>query len=151
MKLLIAAVVVFALTTGQASASPKDDVKAHVKRFMDHFNKGDIKAATADCVDDMSIVDELPPYEWHGPGAFGKWLNDFGVDAAKRGITDSKVTLGKCRFAEVSGDRAYTVYTVDYSYKQKGKPTKQTGASFTASLLKTKSGWRITGWTWTKP
>ncbi|HVN35093.1 MAG TPA: nuclear transport factor 2 family protein [Casimicrobiaceae bacterium] len=138
------------LAAAPAFAADKDDVMASVKQFVDGFNKGDVKSALAACAEQTSIVDEFPPHEWHGPGACAAWANDFDADAKKNGITDGKVTLGKPRHVDVAGDRAYVVVPASYAYKLKGKPTKETGSMLTIALQKGASGWRMTGWAWTK-
>ena len=86
------------------------------------------KTALAACAEQTSIIDEFPPYEWHGAGACAAWAKDFDGDAKKNGITDGVVTLGKPRHLDVTGDRAYVVAPVSYAYKVKGKPTKETAA-----------------------
>jgi ketosteroid isomerase-like protein len=125
------------------------EVMAVVRQCNDAFNKGDTKAAIALATDETSIIDEFPPYEWHGPGAFTKWFADYDVNAKKEGITDGVVTIGKTKHVDVSGDRAYAVVNATYTWKQNGKPQKE-AASWTFSLVKTKDGWRITGWAWSK-
>ena len=144
------AFLVAALVAGSAFAAEKDDVMAPVKQFVDGFNKGDVKSALAACAEQTSIVDEFPPHEWHGPGACATWATDFDADAKKNGITDGKVTIGKPRHVDITGDRAYVVVPTNYAYKQKGKPMKETGSTLTIALQKGASGWLMTGWAWTK-
>ena len=150
-KVMIAvAVAVLAVgTTFAAETVQQAEVMVIVRLCNDAFNKGDVKAAMAFATDEMSIIDEIPPYEWHGPGAFAKWFADYGVNAKKEGITDGVVTIGKKKHVNISGDRAYAVVNATYTWKQNGKPQKET-ASWTFSLVKTKDGWRITGWAWSK-
>ena len=68
-----------------------------INQFVVSFNKGDTKATEMACADQTSILDEFPPHEWHGPGACARWMNDFGADSKKNGITDPVLTLGKPR------------------------------------------------------
>ena len=131
-------------------ATDKDDVMVPVKQFVDGFNKGDVKSALAACAEQTSIVDELPPHEWHGPGACATWAKDFDADAKKSGVTDGKVALGKPRHVDIAGDRAYVVVPTTYAYKLNGKPMKETGSMLTIALQKGASGWLMTGWAWTK-
>ena len=150
MRTISLAVLVAALAVGPSFAADKDDVMAVVKQFVDGFNKGDVKSALATCSEQTSIVDEIPPHEWHGPGACANWAKDFDADAKKNGVTDGKVTIGKPRHVDVTGDRAYVVVPASYAYKLKGKPMKEAGATLTIALQKGASGWLMTGWTWTK-
>ena len=152
MRNLIITVAAAVLMTGPllaAEKSEKADVMDVVDQLLDAFNKGDTKTVLALCVDDMSILDDFPPHEWHGPGAFSKWFADYDADSKKKGITDGMVTIGKPRHVDVTGDRAYVVAPANYTYKQNGKPKKEAGED-TYTLQKGKDGWRITGWAWAK-
>jgi hypothetical protein len=149
LKILVALALVF-LAAGPAAASEKTDVMVLVHQFVDGFNKGDTKTALAACADQTSIIDEFPPYEWHGAGACSKWMNDYDADAKKNGITDGIVMLGKPRHIDINEDRAYVVVPSNYTFKEKGKTVKETGSMLTLALQKGEIGWRITGWAWAK-
>ena len=150
MRKMFIALSLAVLVAAPAAASDQTDVTAVVQKFVDGFNKGDTKTAAAACADQTSIVDEFPPYEWHGTGACAKWMADYDADAKKNGITDAIVTLGTPRHVDVTGDLAYVVVPTGYTYKLKGAPTKETGSMLTIALKKGAAGWRITGWAWTK-
>ena len=147
-KLALALAAAF-LIAGPVAADDKKDVMVPINQFVDAFNKGDA-AATAACADETSIIDEFPPYEWHGSGACLKWMNDYDADAKKNGIADGFVTLGAPKHLDVSGDRAYVVIPSGYTFKMKGKQVKETGSALTLALYKGEAGWRITGWAWAK-
>ena len=68
---------------------------------------------------------------------------------AKSGITDADATLGTPLTVDISGDRAYFVAPMTYTYKQHGKAIKET-ASFAVALRRTQAGWLITGWAYSK-
>jgi len=150
-RVLIALVAVASGAAAQTGRSQESSaVMNAVNQFVDAFNKGDAKTAAAACAEQTSIIDEFPPHEWHGAGACSKWMNDYDADAKKKGITDGLVTLGKVRHVDVAGDLAYVVVPADYAYKMSGKPVKETGSMLTLVLRKSASGWRITGWSWSK-
>lgn len=134
--------------SGGASTPEEQAVMAPVHQYVEAFNAGDTAKALALCTDPMSIIDEFPPYDWHGAGAGAKWLSDYDADAKRKGITDGVVTLHPPNHIEITGDRAYVVAPANYEYKVHGKPTKQTGSMFTFALLKGASGWRVTAWSW---
>ena len=147
LKRVVAATmtIISALTigAGSASASDKDDVVAAVHRYLDSLSKQE--TASAMCDSHVSILDEFPPQEWHGPTACADWwkaLNDYDE---KNGITDGDARLGTPLIVEVTGDRAYFVAPMTYIYKQHGKAVKET-ASFAVALKRTQGGWRITSW-----
>ena len=143
-----AATLVFALavSSGSVFAAEKDDVVAAVHRYLDHLNKPE---GLAMCDSQVSILDEFPPHEWHGPTACADWFKGLVAYDEKNGITDGDATLGKPWTVDVTGDRAYFVAPMTYTYKQNGKSVKET-ASFAVALKLTQAGWRIASWTYAK-
>lgn len=131
-----------------AAASDKTDVMAVVHQWVDGFNKGDRASALAACADETSIIDDIPPHEWHGSGACAKWFDAFDGFVKKNSMTDARVTLGKPRHLWVSEDAAYVVVTATLIYQRGGKPMKETGSTVAMALHKGASGWRISGWSW---
>ena len=147
---LLLAAGLTALLQGTPAGPDSAAVMAVVHRFVDAFNKGDATTALATCAKKTSIIDEFPPYEWHGDDGCSEWMRDYEADAAKNGITDGVVTLGGARHVDVTADRTYVVISADYAYNAKGKAVKETGSLLTAALRKGATGWRITGWAWSK-
>jgi ketosteroid isomerase-like protein len=137
-----------ALTPVAASAQVPADVMAPIRQFIDGFNKGDVPSALAACAAETSIIDEIPPFEWTGAGACGRWASDYDADAKKKGITAGSVTMGTPRHHAVEGDRAYVVIPTSYEVTEKGKQVKQTGAVMAVTLRKDAAGWKITAWSW---
>jgi hypothetical protein len=144
------AVALAVLAAGATAASEKTDVMVPVHQFLDGFNKGDTKMALAACADQTSIIDDMPPHEWHGTGACARWMSDFDTDAKKNEITDGIVTLSSLRHIDITGDRAYVVASANYTSKKKGRLIRETGSLFTIALQRVETGWRITGWAWAK-
>jgi len=132
------------------SAAEETAVLTPVHQFVEGFNAGDTARALAACTSAMSIIDEFPPFEWHGAGAATNWVADYKLDAGKQGITDGVVTLGKPRHVDIAGDRAYVVAPADYDFKQRGEPVKESGSLFTFALQKDATGWLISGWAWSR-
>ena len=150
MKRIAAALALAFLVALPASSTDKTDVVATIHQFVDGFNKGDTKSALATCAQEATIIDEFPPYGWHGAGACDKWAADYDADARKNGVTDGVVTLGTPRHVDVTGDHAYVVAPVEYSFNQNGKPVKEINSTFTVVLHKEAAGWRIVSWAWSK-
>jgi hypothetical protein len=144
MKRVIIVLALSVLTAGSALASDKGDIMAVLKQW----NDTDEAKAVATCADDASVIDDIPPFEWHGPSACSKWQKDYDAYVQKEGITDATGTIGNPRQLMISGDRAYAVVPATFAFTQKGKPVKVI-ATATFALHKTAAGWRITGWTWT--
>ena len=147
-KVLIALTVGF-LTTGLATASEKTAVMAAVHQIVDGFNEGDTKSLLSACADETSIIDEVPPHEWHGAGGCSKWMKDYDVFAQKRKITNAVTTLGTPRRIEITEGDAYVVVPAKCDYKQEGKPVHE-NVIVTVSLHKSDLRWRLTGWTWAR-
>jgi ketosteroid isomerase-like protein len=150
MNPLLIALAAILLSQTPAPAPQNVAVMAPLHQFIDGFNKGDTKSALGACAEQTSIIDEFPPHEWHGAGACAKWAADYDADEKKNGVTEGVVTLTGTRHLAVTGDRAYVVALVNYAYKLKGKPMKETGSTLTVALQKTAGGWRMTAWTWSK-
>ena len=134
------------LAAGQAAASEKTDAMASVHRFIDSFNKGDLRSAVAACAEEASVIDDFPPHQWQGRGC-EKWADGYLTIAKKEGITEARILPGEPRHVDVAGDWAYVVVPVTLVFKRLGKPNKLP-SMFTASLYKEPGGWRITGWAW---
>jgi ketosteroid isomerase-like protein len=148
--LTLTAGIILVFATGSAAASEQTGVMGSVHQFVDGFNKGDAKTALAACASPALIIDDFPPHVWHGPAACADWSNAYDANAKKNGITDGIVTMGTPWHVDVTGDRAYVVVPVNYTYKQNGKPVTESGSIFTVALKKIEAGWRITGWAWAK-
>ena len=144
MNRIIIALAVSALTAGSALASDRSDIMA----VLNQWNDTDAAKAAAACADNASVMDDIPPYEWHGAGACANWAKDYDAFAKTNGMTDASGTIGKARQIIITGDRAYAIVPATFSFTKDGKQVK-TIATATFALQKTASGWRITGWTWT--
>jgi hypothetical protein len=100
------------------------------------------------CADDAAVIDDIPPFEWHGAGACFRWQKD--NDAyVQQGISDETFTIGNPQQLIISGDRGYAVIPVTYAFTKKGKRVREL-ATGTFALQKTAAGWRIAAWTWTQ-
>jgi hypothetical protein len=148
--LAFALAIAAAGTAGPARAAQDGAVMATVRQFVDGFNKGDAKMATAACASPVSIIDDFPPHAWQGATACADWASAYAVSAKESATTDGIVTLGKPWRVDVTGDRAYVVVPATFAYRDHGKPVTETGAVFTVALRRLAAGWRITGWAWSR-
>jgi hypothetical protein len=144
MKKVVIALVMSVLTAGPAlaSASDKSDIMAVLKQWI----SGEA-GTVATCADDAAVIDDIPPFEWHGPGACSRWQKDNDAYIQSEGITDAIGTIGNPQQFIVSGDHAYVVLPTTFAVTQKGKRVRETATS-TLVLHKTAAGWRISAWTW---
>ena len=133
-------------------ASDKSEVADAVHRYVDNLDSEHsekLQAALAICDSNVSILDEFPPHEWHGPTACTDWWKGLLAYNNKNGITGGDATLGTPETVDVNGDHAYFVAPMTYTYKQHGKSIRET-ASFAVALRRTQAGWRICGWAYSK-
>lgn len=141
-----AAVAVFPAAAAADGSPPI----ATVQRFLDAFNKGDLKAAEATHAAEVAIVDEIPPFHWKGREAFKGWLADLTEYDLAREITDGNMKLGSTIREEAAHDDAYVVVATEYTFKEKGTPMRA-ASQMTFALKKDKVGWRIVAWTYAGP
>ena len=130
-------------------ASTTDPLET-VRRYIDCFNKSDVKGMAAACDVPMSILDGLAPHVWHGPTASEDWHRDVAVAGDREGATDYFVALGEPRHVNVTGDRSYVVVPATMTFRVHGQPVTQTGSALTVALRKVDAEWRIMAWAWAK-
>lgn len=124
------------------------DVMAPIHQLINGFNSNDDKAVAASYASgDILIVDEVAPFRWYGPNANAEWSADLEKHDKSEGVTDDKVILGTGARTEISGNTAYVVVPVSYTFKEKGKPMTES-AHMTFVLHKEGSAWKISGWVW---
>ena len=82
---------------GQAAAQAPAaaDPMAAMTGFTDAVNRNDMAGALTYLGPSPSIVDDLAPYRWQGPGAGGAWMAAMGANAQARGMTTINMKLGK--------------------------------------------------------
>jgi ketosteroid isomerase-like protein len=142
MNRVVIALAVSLLTAGSALASDKGDIMAVLKQWI----SGEA-GTVATCADDAAVIDDIPPFEWHGPGACSRWQKDNDAYTQGEGTTNATFAMGKPQQLIISGDRAYVVLPTTFAATQRGKRLRETATS-TVVLHKTAAGWRITAWTW---
>lgn len=143
MNRVVIALALSALTAGPCLASDRGDIMA----VLEQWNDADEAKAVASCADETSITDDVPPFEWHGPGACARWQKDYDAYLQREGMSDATGTIGKPTQLIISADRAYAVLPATFAFTKKGKRVTFV-ATATFALHKTAAGWRITAWTW---
>jgi ketosteroid isomerase-like protein len=123
---------------------------AAVRHYIESFNRGDVKAMSAACAVPMSILDGMAPHVWHGPTATEDWYGDAMTEGEHLGATDYSVGLGEPLHVQITGDSAYVLVPATMSFKLRGQPITQSGATFTVALRQAEDGWRIAAWAWAK-
>jgi ketosteroid isomerase-like protein len=143
VKKAIIALAASLFTAASALAADRDDIMA----VLSQWNDADEAKSLATCADDAAVIDDVPPFEWHGAGACARWQKDYDAYLEKQGETDAAGTIGKPQRLIVAGDRAYAVVPTTFAVTREGKRMTQT-ATAAFALRRTQAGWRITGWSW---
>jgi SnoaL-like domain len=129
------------------AASTETGPVAAVHRFIEAFNDDDVDLAQAACVDETSIIDDFPPYQWTGHGATTRWYRDMAGMAEVYGMSDWSVVLDQPRHLTVSDQRAYVVVPVTARWLEDGTSADRTGY-LTAALQELADEWRVSAFTW---
>jgi len=107
-----------------AVASENTDVVAAVHRYFDNLDQDKLETALKMCDSHVSILDEFPPHEWHGPTACADWWKALNAYDEKEGIADGAAVLGTPWTVDVTGDRAYFVLPRPTSTSNMGNPLR---------------------------
>jgi hypothetical protein len=133
----------------KVAASTEIGPMGPVRQFVEGFNGNDVELAQAACMDETTIIDDLPPHEWSGPLATTSWLRDMARVAADYGMSGWSLTLGEPRHVIVSDGHAYVVVPADVRWLQDGTPAER-ACLMTMALRQNADGWLISSlaWTW---
>lgn len=127
-----------------------DDPMDTVRQYLHGFNTADVEAMTAVCADPMQILDGMAPHVWQGPTAAADWWRDALTEGEHLGVSGYHIALDEPRHVDVTGETAYVVAPVTFSYSVRGAPVTQTDAFFTVALRKVDGSWLLTAWAWAK-
>ena len=147
-RIFFAITLVFSLFG--ATLSSMTEPMSTVQKYIDAFNRGDLKDMAATCDVTTSILDGLPPHSWQGPTACEDWYKDVIAAGKEEGADDYFVTLSNPQHVDVKGDRAYVVVPATMKFKVHGKEVTQSGSIMTLALRKVDGQWRIAAWAWAK-
>ncbi len=121
-----------------------------VQRYIDAFNKGDVKTMQALFDESGSILDGLAPHVWHGPTACQDWYREALEAGEREGAADYSIDLGEPSHVDVAGDSGYVVVPATMTFMVHGRQITQSGATYTVALHRRAAGWRIRAWAWAK-
>jgi len=144
-RTLVLATCAAALTSVAFADSPGP--AAVVKSLADAGNRGDWDTVKAMVADDVVIVDDLPPYEWHGPETPQTFLDAVGAFNKARGRTDGKGAGLTITRTEIDGDGAYVVLRYTYTFREHGRRFAEEGSQ-AYTLHNGSNGWKVTGIAW---
>ena len=137
-----------ALFSTWVRAEPADTPMSTIHRFIDASSRGDDVAAEASQAPDVSIIDEVPPHAWRGPGAYRAWAAYAHRQDVAEDVHDGVLSVGRVVRDESDGKTAYVVVHALYRYKAHGVLTDEP-AEMVFTLQRGQNGWKITAWCFT--
>ena len=124
-------------------------IMAPVRVLIDGINSGDIQSVEKAHAPGATIVDEIPPYYWSGPGAYRRLMRDFDAFGKAQGIEEFLVTLDSVDQVQVTGDRGYVALSADVVSRTKGVTSRDSGR-FVIALARLTGEWQIVHWSWVR-
>jgi len=129
-------------------AEPADTPMTTIHRFVEASSRGDAVAVEALQAPDVSIIEEVPPHAWRGPGAYRAWAADAQRQDMTADVHDGVLSLGRVVREQSDGKTAYVVVHALYRYKTHGVLTDEP-AEMVFALQRGQDGWKITAWCFT--
>jgi ketosteroid isomerase-like protein len=147
----IAAFLALALAPGLAAAAanpPPAPILKLANAVIRATNTDDASALNGLYADDAVVVDENPPFAWHGRGAGAAWWRV--VDAIVRGMKMTHVRAVDVRIGEFrqSATDAYLIQPLTITGTANGKPFAESG-TLTYTFHKNGDTWLISSQVWT--
>ncbi|HMJ93477.1 MAG TPA: hypothetical protein VK472_05205 [Allosphingosinicella sp.] len=126
------------------------EVVGSINRFVDAVNEGNHGEALKHFSPDATIIEDIPPYRWHGPQAGAQWMVAMGENAARSGMTSIAMQLGDATRVEVDAANAYAVYSAVLTLSGNGLRL-QSGGCLMFTLQRAETGWLINSLAWGGP
>src|SRR5215472_11037795 len=92
---LFTSVLMFAPSVANAAASDQSAVMSVVNKYIDGFNKANLKEMTSTCEPSAALIDDFAPHIWTGANACANWFKDFTAWAKANHYTNNTVILSK--------------------------------------------------------
>jgi ketosteroid isomerase-like protein len=125
------------------------DVVATIADFVDAVNRGHQEDALSRLTDDVTIIEDLAPYRWHGPTAGAEWLRAMFENAQRNGIASISMQLAEARRVELEGQHAYAIVEGLLTYG--GTVERRSDGLLTFALVMHGERWMIRAFSWTGP
>jgi ketosteroid isomerase-like protein len=131
-------------------AHPDQEVTNTVTDFVDAVNRGDQARAIAHLSNDVTIVEDLAPFRWHGPNAGPEWLLAMWQNAQRNGVSAVSMEVAPPTRIEVDDDTAYAIVPGVLTYVTQESRLRSDGI-LTFSLRANEGQWLINAFAWTGP
>lgn len=130
-----------------ASADDFGDVLNTLDQFQAAYKNGDLEAWTGFCTADTVVIDGVAPFVFLGPDACAKWWQAQITVNKKNGWSETAFVHAEPIDYQFEGDRFYIAVMTKFTYQVDGHDGALPGL-WTLTFRKSKSGWRVTSWTW---
>src|SRR3954471_13110106 len=90
---------------------PQGEIVRAISDFVEAVNRGDQEAALAHLAGDVTILEDIAPFRWHGPDAGADWIAAMGKNAQSANITAVAMRIGAPRRVEIDEGHGYAVIT----------------------------------------
>ena len=118
-----------------------------VRVLIDGINSGDIPSVEAVHAPMATIVDEIPPFYWSGPGAYARLMKDFDAVSKTQGTEAFEVHVKSLDHVEATEQSGYVVLSADIMSRTKGVTSHEQG-QFVVALERLAGAWKIVHWSW---
>lgn len=126
------------------------EVTDSIADFVDAVNRGDQAKAIAHLSDDVTIIEDLAPFRWHGPNAGPEWMLAMWENAQRNNVSAIVMEISPPMRVEVEAGAAYAVVPGLLTYEGSGGALRSDGL-LTFSLTANGQQWLINGLTWSGP
>lgn len=130
-------------TSAVAETAKQSEVAKVVRTAFDAMNRNDLAALRAFYDSNATLIDDMAPYAWGPPGAFGAWVEAEGAWMSRNRVTDVQCRVDHVERNEVSGDTAYFVGRGGCEVTMNKATSAQSGV-WTIVLRHGPQGWRAT-------
>ncbi len=137
----------FCLVASPMRAREQPDTKMldAAERVAHFIETGDGKSLPQTFADDVTILENFPPYRFHGAGAVKEWSREMRTHLI--GVTALRHTFGRAHDFGRAGDKVYFSLPTIWRGRDHGMPfTEKGGWAFV--LTETRGDWRVCAYGW---
>jgi ketosteroid isomerase-like protein len=129
---------------------PRQEIVRAVGRFVEAVNQGDMTSALASLTGDVTIVEDIAPYRWQGPGAGAEWMAAMAGNAEAAGMAGIVMEIGEPGRVEAEREQGYAVVPGILSLHG-AEATLRAEGTLVFSLRREEGGWLISAFAWAGP
>ena len=152
--LALAASLVCIASLQPCAAASADEIRAllaPVNAWVSAFNNWDATYPSTAFTDDAVIIDQFPPFVWHGKGSARTWwtnlMGETPAEHERDRSMQQHVEFAAPQFVQINAGSAYFVQLGTLTWVAKDGPHEMK-ATWVATETKTQDGWRISSQAW---